>query len=245
MLLEALTSLQHRGQDAAGIATVDSHDRTRLLKGNGQCSEVFKNDEDLLRLQGSYGIGHVRYPTAGTSSKEEAQPFYTNSPLGLSLAHNGNLTNTTKLREYCRSKLKRQVNTASDSELILAVFADELGKSLKDDEDHSHEHVFLAVEKVMQVCEGAFTIVMCITGIGIVGFRDPHGIRPLCYGERVDTKAYMLSSESVAVEIAGFTLCRDVNPGECVLLPKDPNKHIMTKQCIKSWNLSPLRDRTQ
>jgi amidophosphoribosyltransferase len=246
MLLEALTSLQHRGQDAAGIATVDLNSRTKLVKGNGQVSDVFKEDSELIRLTGSYGIGHVRYPTAGTSSDAEAQPFYTNSPLGISLAHNGNLTNTKSLRDYCRQKLRRQINTESDSELILAVFADELGKALGDAENHEddYSHVFAAVEQVMKVCEGAFAIVLCVTGVGIVGFRDPHGIRPLCYGERMntDSKAYMLSSESVAVEIAGFQLVRDVNPGECVLLPMKPNApdaRVITKQCTKTWTLSP------
>lgn len=242
VLLESLTCLQHRGQDAAGIATVDNRERTRLLKGNGQVSDVFKDDSEMLRLQGTYGIGHVRYPTAGTSSHEEAQPFYTNSPLGISLAHNGNLTNTTNLREHCRRKLKRQVNTDSDSELILAVFSDELERLITSkDGVTSSEDVFEAVSKVMEVCEGAYAIVMAITGVGVVGFRDPHGIRPLCFGERIEpTPAYMLSSESVAIEIAGFVMTRDVNPGECVLLPMNPSAGAAKfKQCSRMATLSP------
>ena len=241
LILEGLTSLQHRGQDAAGIATMGERNRTHLVKGNGQCSEVFKDDESLLRLVGTYGVGHVRYPTAGTSSMEEAQPFYTNSPLGIALAHNGNLTNTIELRQQCFQNLKRQVNTESDSELILAVFADEFRRSLKDTQEENYqEAVFLAIEKVMKVCKGAFAIVMCINGVGVVGFRDPFGIRPLCFGERQGSeKGSMVSSESVAVEINGFTLIRDVNPGEAVLLPCDPFQPIVTRQCSNSFELSP------
>jgi amidophosphoribosyltransferase len=225
VVLDTLTSLQHRGQDAAGMAiTNDFTGHTLVRKGNGLVSDVFKEEREVQRLVGRSGIGHVRYPTAGSSDGNESQPFYCNHPWGCSLAHNGNLTNTETLQRYCKTVLRRQINTFSDSELILAVFAHELSRAYDEGKDVGQEAmenaVFKAVEKCMELCEGAYAIIIGITGIGIVGFRDPHGIRPLCFGRRND--GVMLSSESVAIEISGFTLIRDVNPGEAVLLRMNP-----------------------
>ncbi|KAH9258009.1 amidophosphoribosyltransferase [Batrachochytrium salamandrivorans] len=241
LILETLTSLQHRGQDAAGISTVDVNNRTHLIKSNGQVSEVFKDENQLVKLVGRYGLGHVRYPTAGTNGSEEAQPFYTNSPHGISLCHNGNLTNTAELRVLCRDELKRQINTESDSECMMAVFSAEL--SQLDQSLSLTDRVFMAVEKVMLLCKGAFGVVVSVAGLGLVGFRDPCGIRPLCFGERLDERGggrrngLMLSSESVALEVAGFTMLRDVNPGEAVLLTLDLELDV--RQCSQQTKLSP------
>jgi len=201
------------------------------LQGNGLVSDVFKQEKDVQRLVGRYGIGHVRYPTAGSSSDSESQPFYTNSPLGISLGHNGNLTNTEALRVWCRTEAHRQVNTESDSELILIVFSHFL-----DVNKPSPQNVFDAVEKCMEMCQGAFAIVMSICNVGIVGFRDPHGIRPMCVGERHD--GAMVTSESVAIEVAGFRFTRDVAPGEAVLLSVNGGT-IAWHQCVTPVTMSP------
>ena len=235
MIVDALTSLQHRGQDAAGMAVTSDAGRTLVRKGNGLVADVFKEERDVQQLLGRVGVGHVRYPTAGSSDFEESQPFYCNYPWGCALAHNGNLTNVDELRHYCRTVLKRQINTGSDSELILAVFAHELAEAYDGNREVSsaaaEEAVFRAVTKCMTVCQGAYAIVVGVTGVGVVGFRDPHGIRPLCYGERPD--GAMLSSESVAIDINGFTLVRDVRPGEAVLLRADNDKpRVCVRQCF-------------
>ncbi|HFC54344.1 MAG TPA: amidophosphoribosyltransferase, partial [Gammaproteobacteria bacterium] len=179
-LFDGLTVLQHRGQDAAGIVTCDNG-RLFLRKDNGLVRDVF-HTRHMIRLRGNMGIGHVRYPTAGCSSSAEAQPFYVNSPFGITLAHNGNLTNAEQLKQELFRDDLRHINTDSDSEVLLNVFAHELqarGKLTID-----HEDIFAAVAGVHRRCRGAYAVVAMITGYGIVGFRDPYGIRPVMFGRR-------------------------------------------------------------
>jgi amidophosphoribosyltransferase len=213
-LYDGLTVLQHRGQDAAGIATVDGA-RIRVHKGNGLVKDVF--DEPQMRLlTGRVGIGHCRYPTAGSAGADEAQPFYVNSPYGIALAHNGNLVNTDALRREVFEQDKRNVNTESDSEVLLNVLAHELGAQ----GTLSPESVFRAIEGVHRRCRGGYAIVSIVLGLGLVAFRDPHGIRPLVLGKR-ETEAgaeYAVVSESVALDLLGFTRLRDVAPGEAVVV---------------------------
>ncbi|MGR0279881.1 amidophosphoribosyltransferase [Marinomonas dokdonensis] len=226
-IFDALTLLQHRGQDAAGMVT--SHNgRLCLRKDNGPVSEVFRT-RHMKKLLGNIGIGHVRYPTAGTSSSAEAQPFYVNSPYGISLAHNGNLTNTAKLkREVFESDL-RHINTTSDSEVLVNVLAHELheeGKLVPTPDD-----IFNALERVYQRIEGGYAVAALITGYGILAFRDPDGIRPLIYGSRETEQGieYMVASESVALDAAGFKVERDIQPGEAIFL--DVNHKVHMRQC--------------
>ncbi len=234
-LYDALTVLQHRGQDAAGIVTSDNH-RLFLRKDNGMVRDVF-HTRHMLRLVGNYGIGHVRYPTAGSSSSAEAQPFYVNSPYGITLAHNGNLTNSEALaKDIYRSDL-RHVNTDSDSEVLLNVFAHELqirGKIVPSIDD-----IFAAVSGVHVRCKGAYAVVAMISGYGIIGFRDPFGIRPVIFGER-DTasgKEYIIASESVAITSVGFQVVRDLMPGEAIFIDNEGNMH--TRQCAENPVYSP------
>ncbi|MGB1884762.1 MAG: amidophosphoribosyltransferase [Gammaproteobacteria bacterium] len=227
MIYDGLTVLQHRGQDAAGIATYDSG-RIYLRKSNGLVRDVF-HTRHMLSLRGRMGIGHVRYPTAGVSSNAEAQPFYVNSPYGITLAHNGNLTNADQLKEELFSDELRHINTESDSEVLLNVFAHELqrlGKLRIDAED-----VFAAATRVYERCSGGFAVVAMITGVGIVAFRDPYGIRPVVFGKReaAEGREYMVASESVAIDALGFELIRDVAPGEVVFISKDGD--LKTKRC--------------
>ncbi|WP_191603388.1 amidophosphoribosyltransferase [Marinomonas algicola] len=227
VIFDALTLLQHRGQDAAGMVT--SHNgRLCLRKDNGSVSEVFRT-RHMKKLLGTIGIGHTRYPTAGTSSSAEAQPFYVNSPYGISLAHNGNLTNTKKLAQELFEDDLRHINTTSDSEVLLNVLAHELheeGKLVPTAND-----IFNSLERVYARIQGGYAVVSLITGYGILAFRDPDGIRPLIYGSRdtVDGKEYMVASESVALDAAGFKIERDINPGEAIFV--DVNRQIHFKQC--------------
>ncbi|MEC8331944.1 MAG: amidophosphoribosyltransferase [Pseudomonadota bacterium] len=226
-LYDTLTVLQHRGQDAAGIMTSD-HGKLNLRKDNGLVKDVFRT-RHMRRLTGQMGIGHVRYPTAGSSSPALAQPFYVNSPYGLSLAHNGNLTNTADLnRELYKTDL-RHMNTDSDSEVLLNIFAHEL--SQKKQIEPRPEDIFSAVEGVHKRCRGGYAAVVMITGYGILGFRDINGIRPLVFGSRTSNgqKEYMIASESVALDSQGFTIERDVAPGEAVYIDVKGNLH--TKVC--------------
>jgi len=234
-LYDALTVLQHRGQDAAGIVTSDSG-RLFLRKDNGMVRDVF-HTRHMLRLAGNIGIGHVRYPTAGSSSSAEAQPFYVNSPYGITLAHNGNLTNAHKLADDIFRTDLRHVNTDSDSEVLLNIFAHELqarGRIVPTVDD-----VFAAVSGVHKRCKGAYAVVAMITGYGIVGFRDPHGIRPIIFGERdtPDGKEYIVASESVAVTSLGFTVVRDLAPGEAVFISSAGELH--TRQCAENPSWTP------
>ena len=226
-LYEGLTVLQHRGQDAAGIVTCDQG-RLHLRKDRGLVRDVFRT-KHMLRLRGNMGIGHVRYPTAGSSSSAESQPFYVNSPYGITLGHNGNLTNAAQLsRELFESDL-RHINTSSDSEILLNVFAHELqavGKLTVDPDD-----VFAAVSRLHGRARGGYTAVAMIAGVGIVGFRDPNGIRPLVYGQRQTEQGreYAIASESVALDALGFDLIGDVAPGEAIYIDSQGQLH--TRQC--------------
>ena len=235
-LYDALTVLQHRGQDAAGIVTFQD-DRFYLRKDNGLVRDVF-HTRHMRRLVGNVGIGHVRYPTAGTSSSAEAQPFYVNSPYGITLAHNGNLTNADELaKDLFRTDL-RHINTNSDSEVLLNVFAHELQKLGK--LVPTKDEIFYAVKAVHKRCRGAYAVIAMITGYGIVGFRDPNGIRPACFGVRETedgSKEYMIASESVALSALGFKLIRDIAPGEAVYIETDGS--LYTQQCADDAHLYP------
>lgn len=224
-LFDALTVLQHRGQDAAGIITSDGQ-HFFLRKANGLVRDVF-HLRHMERLQGHMGIGHVRYPTAGSSCESEAQPFYVNSPYGITLAHNGNLCNATELRELLTVEYRRHVNTHSDSELLLNVLAHELEMLTT----LSVESVFKAVTSLMAQVQGGYAAVAMIMNFGLIGFRDPHGIRPLVIGVRETEQGpeYMLASESVALDTLGFTLIDDVKPGEVVIV--DLNKKLHRHVC--------------
>lgn len=234
-LYDALTVLQHRGQDAAGIVTFQN-DRFFLRKDNGLVRDVFRT-RHMRRLVGNVGIGHVRYPTAGSSSSAEAQPFYVNSPYGITLAHNGNLTNAGDLSQDLFRTDLRHINTTSDSEVLLNVFAHELQKQGK--LEPTKNEVFSAVRAVHERCRGAYAAIAMITGYGIVGFRDPNGIRPVCYGvkETADGKEYMIASESVALTASGFKLVDDIAPGEAVYIETDGK--LYKEQCAKNPELHP------
>lgn len=218
-LYDGLTVLQHRGQDAAGIVTCDGG-KLYLRKDNGLVRDVF-DTEHMLNLHGKMGVGHVRYPTAGCSSSAEAQPFYVNSPYGITLAHNGNLTNADKLKQELYEEDLRHMNTDSDSEVLLNVFAHELQSMGKLKIDHND--VFKAVAATHKRCRGAYAVVAMITGYGIVAFRDPNGIRPIVYGKRETDQGteYMIASESVALDAQGFELIDDLKPGEAVFIDLD------------------------
>lgn len=233
-IYDALTVLQHRGQDAAGIVTIESN-RFRLRKANGLVKDVFEA-KHMQRLQGNVGIGHVRYPTAGSSSASEAQPFYVNSPFGITLAHNGNLTNAAEIRDKLFEKDRRHINTTSDSEVLLNVLAHEID-TVKG--NITSEDVFRAVANVHRTVRGAYAVAAMIIGHGMIAFRDPHGIRPLCLGKRsVDGKTeYMVASESVALDAVGFDFMRDVAPGEAVYATFDGE--LYTKQCADNPQLNP------
>lgn len=234
-LYDALTVLQHRGQDAAGIVTCIGK-KLNQRKANGLVRDVFRNVH-MQQLIGNMGIGHVRYPTAGSSSAALAQPFYVNSPYGITLAHNGNLTNAQELsKELFREDL-RHVNTDSDSEVLLNVFAHELqriGKLKPEPED-----IFAAVKGVHRRCSGGYAVIALIANYGIVGFRDPNGIRPVVFGvrETASGKEYMIASESVALDALGFKLIRDIEPGEVIYIEKNGQLH--SSQCADVFKTAP------
>ena len=235
VIYDALLVLQHRGQDSAGIVVCDEN-KLNLRKDNGQVSDVF-HTRHMLKLTGTMGIGHVRYPTAGCSSSAEAQPFYVNSPYGITLAHNGNLTNVDELEAELYQSDLRHINTTSDSEVLLNVFAHELQScgSLK----LTADEIFTAVTETHKRIEGAYAVVAMLTGKGIVAFRDPNGIRPVVYGKR-ETKAgceYMVASESVALQASGFELVADLQPGEAVFI--DIEGSIERRQCAAAAKLNP------
>lgn len=234
-IYDALTVLQHRGQDAAGIVTLEG-DRFRLRKANGLVRDVFEA-RHMQRLQGNVGIGHVRYPTAGSSSASEAQPFYVNSPYGISLAHNGNLTNAADIKETLFEQAKRHINTTSDSEILLNVLAHQLETSTT--YPIAPVEIFDAVREVHRIVSGAYAVVAMVIGHGLIAFRDPKGIRPLCLGKReVEGKIeYMVASESVALDAVGFDFMRDVAPGEAVYITFDGQ--LFTEQCADSPALNP------
>lgn len=238
-IYDALMVLQHRGQDAAGIVTLDENNRFRLRKANGLVKDVFET-RHMLRLQGTCGIGHVRYPTAGSASVSEAQPFYVNSPFGITLAHNGNLTNASELKDYLFKQKRRHINTTSDSEILLNIFASELETEEKKEE----EAIFSAVKRTHELVKGAYACVAIIIGHGMLAFRDPNGIRPLVMGKRKHILEdgnvkyeYMVASESVALDTLGFELCRDVAPGEAVYITE--KCELFYRQCAKNPQYRP------
>ena len=219
-LYNALTVLQHRGQDAAGIVTWSEEHGLKLRKANGLVRDVFRT-RHMMRLAGNVGIGHVRYPTAGGAKSAEAQPFYVNSPYGICLAHNGNLTNYDELADLLIREDRRHLATNSDSEVLLNVFAHEL--QIRVNGQPTADNVFDAIEALHARCSGGYAIVAMIIGYGIVAFRDPNGIRPLVLGQRDADGArdYMVASESVALDALQFKRVRDVKPGECVFIEND------------------------
>jgi amidophosphoribosyltransferase len=235
-IFDALTVLQHRGQDAAGILTSEG-DKLYLHKDNGLVRDVFDSDEYMIRLRGNIGIGHVRYPTAGASSSAEAQPLYTNMPYGIAFAHNGNLTNTEQLKAELFAEDRRHINTDSDSEVLLNIFAHEL--MVQGHGRLSPEGVFAGVARLHQRARGAYACVALISGYGIVAFRDPFGIRPLVYGKRETAEGtdYMVASESVALDVLGFELVDDVAPGAAVCITLDGKLHV--RQCAADPIYSP------
>lgn len=236
LLYDALLLLQHRGQDAAGIATNHSS-MFAMHKANGLVRDVFRT-RNMRTLQGNSGIGHCRYPTAGSSSEEEAQPFYVNAPFGITLAHNGNLTNWEQLKEEMFKNDRRHINTDSDSEVLLNVLAHEIQKATVDISIDA-ETIFQAVTVLMRRVRGGYAAVAQIAGVGLLAFRDPYGIRPLCLGinETEQGNEYLIASESVALEGMGFRFVRDIAPGEAIFIDNDKQLH--TRQCADNPSLNP------
>ncbi len=221
-LYEGLLSLQHRGQDATGIITYDG--MFHLKKGMGLVLDVFK-EKNLRRLKGDMGIGHVRYPTIGAGASEDAQPFFVNVPYGIAMAHNGNVTNYFRLRKELAERSFRQLNSYSDVEVILNVFADAIDK-------HKRFTFPLMVEGIREVfkkVEGSYSCVGVIADRGIFAFRDPKGIKPLCFGRR--GFSYIFASESVCLDLLGYKLIRDVKPGEIIFI--DQKRKVHSKEIIK------------
>lgn len=236
-IYDALSVLQHRGQDAAGICTIDQLNCFRLRKANGLVSDVFEA-RHMQRLQGTMGIGHVRYPTAGSSSASEAQPFYVNSPYGITLAHNGNLTNAHELRTRLFEQGRRHINTTSDSEVLLNVFAQELDRF--QDYPLTADNIFTAIECMHRQIRGAYAVVAMLIGHGMIAFRDPNGIRPLVLGKRQlpdGRNEYMVASESVALDTLGFEFIRDVVAGEAVYITEQGE--LFTRQCADAPKNNP------
>ncbi|MET0291516.1 MAG: amidophosphoribosyltransferase, partial [Steroidobacteraceae bacterium] len=234
-LYDALTGLQHRGQDAAGIVTSDGS-AMFTRKGSGLVRDVFEQ-RHMEELRGHMGIGHVRYPTAGGNSVHEVQPFYVNAPYGICLAHNGNLTNASELAAVLVREDRRHLSTHSDSEVLLNVFASELQRvgTLR----VTPADVFAACNAMYRRCRGAYAVVALIIGHGVLGFRDPHGIRPLVLGQRKGPKGteYMLASESVALSMMSFDLVRDVAPGEAIFIDEQGRLH--SNQCVATASHTP------
>ena len=242
LLYDGLTVLQHRGQDSAGMMT-EHEGKYHLRKSNGLVKDVFYKSH-MKNLLGSVGIGHVRYPTAGSSSAAEAQPFYVNYPFGISLAHNGNLTNAEEIRELLTGVHRRHVNTTSDSELLLNLLAMELHSRSPNVQIDGELHVdvdtiFSSVTALNDQITGGYACVSMISGVGILAFRDPNGIRPLIFGSReTDGETeWIIASESVAIHALGFDVVRDVEPGEAIFITS--NGQLFTKQCTADANHSP------
>ena len=227
-IYDSLLMLQHRGQDAAGIAVCDQDDKLTTRKSMGYVRDVFQQ-QHMEKLIGNYGIGHVRYPTAGGNGKEFAQPMYVNSPYGISLAHNGNLTNAKQLSNELFHAEMRHLQTDSDSEVLLNIFAHELGKQREI--YPTAEHIFKAVSKTHIRCDGAYAVLALITGHGLLAFRDNNGIRPLSIGIRKgeNRDEYVIASEDALFISLGFTKLRDVDPGEAVFI--DKNGKLFSQQC--------------
>ena len=235
-IYDSLLMLQHRGQDAAGMVVCDSEGKLNSRKSMGYVRDVFQQNH-MNKLIGNYGIGHVRYPTAGGAGKEFAQPMYVNSPYGISLAHNGNLTNSKELAMQLFHAEMRHLNTDSDSEVLLNIFAHELGKQREI--YPSAEHIFKAVAKTHRRCDGAYAVLALITGHGILAFRDNNAIRPLSIGIRKGEARdeYIIASEDALFTSQGFTKLRDVEPGEAVFI--DKNGNFFSQQCAEAPEKKP------
>ena len=237
LLYDALLLLQHRGQDAAGICTVNGN-RFHMHKGGGLARDVFRT-RNMRSLPGISGIAQVRYPTQGSANDaEEAQPFYVNAPFGISLVHNGNLTNAERMKEEMFRNDRRHINTNSDSEVLLNVLAHEL-EVASDGIVLDPATIFRAVSAVHRRLRGAYAVVAQIAGYGLLAFRDPYGIRPLCFGvnETDHGTEYMVASESVALDGLGFHLVRDVAPGEAIFI--DDEGRFFATQCAENTSLNP------
>ena len=236
LLYDGLLVLQHRGQDAAGIVTCDGN-TFFMHKNNGLVKDVFQT-RHMRSLVGNAGIAHVRYPTAGSSSAAEAQPFYVNSPFGIVLGHNGNLTNSAQLKSEMFKQDLRHINTTSDSEVLLNVLAHEIEKTAHEAALNT-DMAFDAVAGVHRRCKGAYAVVAMIANFGLLAFRDPFGIRPLVIGKAETEKGteYIVASESVALDVLGFKMVRDVAPGEAVFIDMDGN--FFSRQCAPNAKLNP------
>lgn len=231
-IYRGLLSLQHRGQDSAGIITYS--DRFNIKKGNGLVSEIFK-EKNLSYLKGNIGIGHVRYPTIGGGKAEDAQPFYVNTPYGIIMAHNGNVINYNILKKELENVNRRHLNSKSDVEVILNVFANELEKKRK----INSESIFSAIKGVYKRVMGSYSVIAYIRNEGLIAFRDPIGFKPLTFGEKGNN--YVFASESVALDTLGYKKIRDVQPGEAIIINKERNvaSKILEKKehrhCIFEW----------
>jgi amidophosphoribosyltransferase len=237
LLYDGLLLLQHRGQDAAGIVTSE-HATLHMHKGSGMVRDVFRT-RNMRDLAGNFGIAHCRYPTAGSAFKvAEAQPFYVNSPFGIVLGHNGNLTNSDQLKEEMFRTDLRHINTNSDSEVLVNVLAHELEKA-SNKLRIEPQTIFAAVANVHRRLRGAYAVVAMIAGYGVLAFRDPFGIRPavIGYNETPTGTEYMVASESVAVDALGFRVLRDIAPGEAVFIDEDGK--FFSQQCAEHPSLNP------
>ena len=238
LIYDALLLLQHRGQDAAGIVTMEGT-KCYMHKARGMVRDVFRT-RNMRGLPGTVGLGQVRYPTAGNAySEEEAQPFYVNAPFGIVLVHNGNLTNALALKDELFDVDRRHINTTSDTEVLINVLAHELELAVRGKEPLTPETVFTAVRAVHKRIRGSYAVVALIAGQGLLAFRDPYGIRPLCYGEGQgpEGREVMVASESVAIEGTGHKVVRDVAPGEALFIDLEGRVH--AQQCADNASLNP------
>ena len=231
-IYDGLIQLQHRGQDAAGISTLNEN-KMYLHKDTGLVTEVFKSDKSKLNLIGNLGIGHVRYPTAGSNDVNDSQPFYTSNPVNITLAHNGTLTNSESIRKNLLKTHFCQFNTSSDSEALMHLFAYELYKT--NFRKLNTSHVFRALKSIYKKCSGGFSVVALISGVGIVAFRDPNGIRPLSLGAK--DKSYMIASESSALTALDFETIEDVKPGEAIIL--NENGELIKRRVVRKNSHTP------
>jgi amidophosphoribosyltransferase len=235
---DALALLQHRGQDSTGIATSDEH-TLHIQKSKGQVREGYRT-RDMRTLQGTIGLGHVRYATRGNAKKEqEAQPFYVNAPYGIVLVHNGNLTNTRELTKELAEKDRRHLNTTSDTEMLVNVLASEL-QSAESGTSFTPDTAFDAVTSLHRRVEGSYAAIAVIAGQGVLAFRDPFGIRPLILGRRqagLVGDEWIVASESLVLEASGYDIVRDVEPGEAIFISRDGSLH--QKQCAENPRLVP------
>ena len=231
-IYDGLIQLQHRGQDAAGISTLNNT-KMHLYKDTGLVTEVFKSDKSKLNLIGNLGIGHVRYPTAGSNDVNDSQPFYTSNPVNITLAHNGTLTNSESIRENLLKTHFCQFNTNSDSEALMHLFAYELHKT--NFRKLTPSHIFKALKSIYEKCSGGFSVVALISGIGIVAFRDPNGIRPLSLGTK--KKSYMIASESSALTALDFETVEDIKPGEAIIL--NESGEITRRRVVRKTSHTP------